>query len=282
MRSPFKIDGPTCIAFSGGRTSAYMLHRVLEENGGLPAECVVSFQNTGKEHAATLEFVHAVETNWGVPIVWLEYASAEKRKYVVVDYETAAQNGEPYADLIRQRKYLPNPIARFCTAELKIRPCNRYLQDQGWDEWDQFIGIRADEQRRVVRVRNRPNPELKGVTNVVPLADAGIDVEQVGAFWDSQPFDLQIPTVDGVARLGNCDLCFLKGARQIQSIIAHEPHRADWWAEQESIASELTSNPNGALFRADRPSYSAMRDRAASQDDMFGADEEMLGCWCGD
>jgi len=32
--NPFLITEPTCISFSGGRTSAYMLHKVLETGGG--------------------------------------------------------------------------------------------------------------------------------------------------------------------------------------------------------------------------------------------------------
>ena len=66
-RDPFKIDGQTCISFSGGRTSAYMLWRVLRSNGGtLPTECVVCFANTGKEDGATLRFVRGCGERWGV------------------------------------------------------------------------------------------------------------------------------------------------------------------------------------------------------------------------
>ena len=34
MRNPYEILEPTCISFSGGRTSAYMLHKVLQAGGG--------------------------------------------------------------------------------------------------------------------------------------------------------------------------------------------------------------------------------------------------------
>ena len=68
MHDPFLITEPTVISFSGGRTSAYLLWRVLQSNNGLPEEAIVCFANTGKEEEATLEFVRDCEQNWGVEI----------------------------------------------------------------------------------------------------------------------------------------------------------------------------------------------------------------------
>ncbi len=95
MSDPFKITDTTVISFSGGRTSAYMLWRVLEANAGLPSDAVVLFANTGKEEEETLCFVRDCSLNWGVPITWLEYLS-DYPKYRVVDFDTASRNGEPF------------------------------------------------------------------------------------------------------------------------------------------------------------------------------------------
>jgi hypothetical protein len=273
----FEITEPTCISFSGGRTSAYMLWRVLQAHGGkLPAEAVVCFANTGKEDEATLRFVKRVSDEWSVPIVWLEFRDTEER-FEVVSFETASRNGEPFEALIRKRNYLPNPVTRFCTIELKIRPIGRYLLSIGMAETKteaenmSMIGMRADEPRRAARIADKSR---------IPLTKIGITKQDVGDFWRAQPFDLDLPNMNGVTMHGNCDLCFLKGGAQILSLIQEKPERAVWWAKMENTS--LASKPSGAVFRSDRPSYAQMASFAAEQSDMFDPNEEAIACFCGD
>jgi 3'-phosphoadenosine 5'-phosphosulfate sulfotransferase (PAPS reductase)/FAD synthetase len=277
MSDPFKIDGQTCISFSGGRTSAYMLWRVLQSNGGkLPEEAVVCFANTGKEDEATLKFVRDCAEAWQVPITWLEFRDTEDR-FTVVNFDTASRNGEPFEALIRKRNYLPNPVTRFCTIDLKIRPIGRYLLSLGMAETKteaenmSWIGMRADEQRRAAKIADKSR---------IPLWADGVTKEDIGAFWRAQPFDLNLPNNNGVTMHGNCDLCFLKGGSQVLSLIAEKPERAVWWVKMEAL--ELASKPSGAVFRSDRPSYSAMAKFASDQSDMFDPKEEAISCFCGD
>jgi 3'-phosphoadenosine 5'-phosphosulfate sulfotransferase (PAPS reductase)/FAD synthetase len=280
MIDPFQILEPTCISFSGGRTSAYMLWRVLQSNGGkLPEDAIVCFANTGKEDEATLKFVRDCEVNWNVKIHWLEYCYHETpaQRFKVVDYETASRDGQPFFELIDQNgsPYLPNPVARICTAKLKIRVIHHYLKSIGWehDESSDWVGIRADEQRRASKIdRSR-----------TPLVVAGITKEDVGAFWRSQPFDLGLPNMNGVTMHGNCDLCFLKPAHQVLSLIQEKPERALWWMKMEAHASSSNKTyGDGAKFRKDRPSYKEMYKFAQNQTDMFDKDEEAIACFCGD
>jgi 3'-phosphoadenosine 5'-phosphosulfate sulfotransferase (PAPS reductase)/FAD synthetase len=274
---PFKIDGPTCISFSGGRTSAYMLWRVLQSNGGLPDEAVVCFANTGKEEEATLRFVQDCAEQWGVPITWVEYHRG------AVTPETASRSGEPFEAVIKQRSgMLPNQVSRYCSSELKTRTMHRHLRDMGWTEWDTMIGIRADEPRRVAKFRAKPSPETKAEEVVMPLADAGISRYAVETFWRAMPFDLGLDSVGGVTAAGNCDLCFLKPARRVMSLIAEKPSRAVWWAKQEANAMSTATTYYGARFADDRPSYAAMMKAAADQVDFIGHDEEAIPCFCGD
>lgn len=281
---PFKIDGPALISFSGGRTSAYMLYRIVQAHGGtLPDDVKVTFANTGKEMPQTLDFVRDCGERWGVEIVWLEYAHAEKPKdrWRLVTYETASRNGEPFKALIDMRQYLPNPVTRFCTQEMKISAIHRWAKSVGMGEADRVIGFRADERHRLARIRAREAGGRDPWVVVAPLVEAGTAKRDVQEFWNKQNFDLRLPNINGTTPLGNCDLCFLKSAASIQGIMREAPQLADWWIKAEAEA--LASKPSGARFRQDRPSYAAMLDAVQRQQNFdFGDRDELIDCFCGD
>ena len=284
MSNPFEIIEPTCISFSGGRTSAFMLYKILEAHDmSLPEEAKVVFANTGKEEEATLKFVNECSKRWNVEITWLEFAVENNEKISkVVNFETASRNGEPFESCINfYQPSLPNGRARYCSSQMKTRTMHRYLKSLGWTEWDSFIGIRADEPRRVAKFRVNPHPESKHETVCMPLVMTNVSSKEVGEFWSSQCFDLELPNINGKTMHGNCDLCMLKPKAQILSLITEKPERALWWIKQEEEASKRCAG-DGKFFAIDRPSYAQMHKYAAEQTDMFDKTEEGISCFCGD
>jgi 3'-phosphoadenosine 5'-phosphosulfate sulfotransferase (PAPS reductase)/FAD synthetase len=261
MQDPFKITEPTLISFSGGRTSAYMLWRVLQSNGGIPDDAAVCFANTGKEDEATLKFVQNCSDHWGCHINWLEYRVG-KPGYETVTFESASRNGEPFDLLITKKNYLPNTFARFCTQELKVNLFKKAFPNHQLT----FVGIRADEPRRVAKMANNKDEKY------CPLAVSGVTQQDVMEFWKSQPFDLELETMNGNALLGNCDLCFLKKLNHKNLLIRQYPDKANWW-----VAKEKQIN---AVFRQDHPSYQQMVKNLDKQKEMF--EDESIPCFCGD
>ena len=281
MSNPYRINSPTCISFSGGRTSAFMLYQVLKAHQmSLPPEAIVCFANTGKEDEATLKFVQDCSKHWNVEIHWLEFQDADP-SFKRVDFNSAARNGEPFEALISRYPYLPNGRARYCSSYMKTRTMHRYLKSIGWEEWDSFIGIRADEPRRVSKFRANPHPESRHETICMPLASLKVSAKDVGKFWVNSDFDLGLPNINGKTMHGNCDLCYLKPKSQILSLIKEKPERALWWIKQEELASKRCEG-NGQFFAIDRPSYAAMYKYSFEQSDMFDPNEETISCFCGD
>lgn len=237
-------DGNVQISFSGGRTSAYMLHQILAVNGDLPDRVKVVFANTGREMPETLDFVQECGDRWGVSVVWVEFRrhANPRERFEVVGHNRASIDGEPFEALIRQKKYLPNQQTRFCTSELKVRPAKEYLISLGWSQWQSALGIRADEPRRVNRT-----PHKERWQRWYPLADAGASRRDVARFWRKQPFDLRLPHVNGNTALGNCDGCFLKSEAHLAMVARDHPERHGWWENMERLVSDSTTG-GGAQF----------------------------------
>lgn len=272
---PFFFSEQAIISFSGGRTSGYMLWRILQAHGGaLPDHVKVFFVNTGREMPATLDFVSACADAWNVHIRWLEYRREENtNRAVEVTRLTASQQGEPFEALAETRSYLPNPVARFCTVELKIRTMHRFARDTfGWTRWLNIVGLRADEPRRVERALDPARQKRDGYVTVCPLAPAGIEEHHVLSFWKEQPFDL------GLAGPweGNCDCCFFKNRAALYRMWHDHPERLAWWQKMEQRTHAMGG---GGTFRADREDIATMTKHfKESRGFFFNVDEPTLPC----
>jgi 3'-phosphoadenosine 5'-phosphosulfate sulfotransferase (PAPS reductase)/FAD synthetase len=216
------------ISFSGGRTSAYLLHKLLDL---IPKEnIIVNFANTGREDEATLKFIKDNEDYLGMKFNWIEFDLDENDKptFNIVDYETASRNGEPLYKSIKHSKYVPNVMQRRCTIASKIETMKRYMESLklGFDNYVTYIGIRYDEPKRWSKELHQfgNNAQIK----CYPLVDWKTTKQDVLNYWSKMPFDLQL-----VEPFGNCDLCMLKSTKRRIAVLKQKPEIAKWWSDIE-------------------------------------------------
>lgn len=296
----FRIQGPALLSFSGGRTSALMLWCILVAHGGeLPDDVVVAFANTGKEREETLRFVHECGSRWGVRIWWVEWrpksalpddrTAANDNQFEIVGFNSASRAGEPFADVIRRKQFLPNVAMRYCTTKLKVDTMRRLMLSLGYTKWLNAVGLRYDEGHRVLKQLARNDAGKERYVSVMPLSKARIVKRGVLQFWlgptgrledGSRPqgFDLGLRDYEG-----NCDLCFLKGRAKLAQLIRERPERAQWWSTMEIRARSAART--GARFNK-RESYAQLAAAVANQPVFEFADDGQdydveCGLWCG-
>ena len=294
MINPYKFDDyETVISFSGGRTSGYMLKKILDAyENNIPKNIHIIFCNTGKEMNETLSFVNKCQIEWNVNIVWLEYDSInDEHGFKITNYNEASRNGAPFNLLLktlRNRRIaagktekddpfsvLPNPVARFCTKYLKYDAIRKYMHSINIKKYDEVLGLRYDEPRRAIRARNA---STRNKSKLTPLFTDKKTKEDILSWWSSYKFDLALPIINGEAPHGNCDLCFLKKKSKIEKLIREDVNRAKWWADQEQEFNNV--------FRKDRPNYAQLINliNLDKQTSLFtdANDDEDISCFCHD
>ena len=278
IRNPYRVPRPAVISFSGGRSSGFMLKKIVDAYGGrLPGGIHVVYANTGMEREETLQFVDVCGREWGVEIAWVEYLWDAPHRTRVVDFATASRNGEPYAALIDRKGFVPSISIRYCSGFLKRDRIESYARHRlGLKRWHSVIGLRADEQRRVLRMRAMNCGSRTGAHAVLPLADAGVRQADVIEWWKTQPFDLRIPSY-----AGNCDACFLKGRAKLIHLIREDPTLADWWIEQEAKVANRTGPDGRACESMKRfrlgETYAELKAAALAHRDLFDEDAASSG-----
>jgi len=217
------------ISFSGGRSSAAMLHTCLEQYSETH-DIRITFVNTGLEHEDTLRFVDAVDRNFcqtkGYDVVWIEAVirgAGEGAQARVVTYETASRKGEPYEDAVAKHGVFCQTHPQ-CTSRTKTEPMEWYRKITGWEKgsYDTAIGIRADEKIRV-------SAKADEYRFVYPLVDGGWRKRDVNLFMEQFDWDLNLPS----DAYGNCVGCFKKSIRKLMTVAKSDPEYFDRFGEME-------------------------------------------------
>lgn len=228
------------VSFSGGRTSGFMCHWLLE-NKSDEYEFIFVFANTGQEHERTLRFCRDCDEAWGLNLVWIEAVVHKERlgcTHKIVDFESAARLGEPFERVIE--KYgIPNVEFLHCTRELKMNPIFSYKRSLGFkSNHPMAIGIRADETDRM-------SPTAKENGLVYPFIKmTQKTVADVRHWWAKQDFDLDLPE-----HLGNCVTCQKKSIRKLLTVAKYEPERFDFFDRMETIHGNTGAGNKRVFFR---------------------------------
>jgi len=206
------------VSFSGGRTSAYMCHWLIN-NKSDDYELIFVFANTGQEHEKTLEFVDRCDKEMGLNLVWVEaVVNPIKNKgttHKIVNFDTACRDGRLFEDMIKIFG-IPNAGFPHCNRELKLRPIKSYKNSLGFSrEHLMAIGIRSDEADRMSFKALE-----KGELTYPLIKWTQTTKAEVRHWWLTQDYDLDLPE-----HLGNCVTCWKKSDRKLMTIAKHEPIR---------------------------------------------------------
>lgn len=207
------------VSFSGGRTSAYLVYLMEQKRKVEDIKVDYVFIDTGAEHEATYDFVRAVVKKFNINLTILQ-AVINPELGKSSDYRVLSLNEMGWdLSVMREavRKHGNFTVNRpFCTERLKTVPIKKYLQDNYGKDYVSWLGIRADEPRR-----------LKEKNKVKYLAEiSDFEKQDVVNWWAKQSFDLQIDE-----HLGNCIFCIKKNDPKLALAQRCEPEKFEEWCE---------------------------------------------------
>ncbi|MFK5892274.1 MAG: phosphoadenosine phosphosulfate reductase family protein [Pseudomonadota bacterium] len=218
-----KINNIILVSFSGGRTSAYMCKWLLD-NKSRDFDLHFVFANTGLEHEKTLEFVDRCDREWGLNLTWIESVTHQEKgkgqTYNIVDFKTAARNGEPFESLVSVEG-LSGPGIPRCSGRLKTIPITKYRKTLGKKIWS-AVGIRVDEIDRISKTSKKDRVFYPLIT-MHPTTKA-----EIRYWFKEQSFDLEIPEHEG-----NCLTCWQKNLRKLLTVAKYNPEYFNFFKRME-------------------------------------------------
>lgn len=184
------------ISFSGGVESTTMC--ILYGKGAKAIWC-----DTGAEHKKMYERMDLVESKLK-RIHGDEFEIIRLKPSVKVKCEKV----DNLLDAVIKQKYMPSPMARYCTRQFKIEPIDNFLSSEG--ECELMIGFNADETIR------EGNHGLKvNVKYSYPLMEAGLNRDDCEDILRLHGLHPEFPVY---MLRGGCSMCFYKSEKEYKAL----------------------------------------------------------------
>src|ERR1044072_6725471 len=198
------------LGISGGKDSAALAIYLRQRQ----PDMVYYFCDTGKELDETYEYLTILETYLGRPIKRLN----PDRDF---DHYLKIYNG-----------YLPSPRMRWCTAMLKLKPFEDWMEQEYSDCLvKSSIAIRSDEREREGYISHEPN-----IVPVYPFKEAGIDKDEVFRILDEAGAGL--PKYYEWRTRSGCYFCFFQRKMEWVGLRERHPDLFEKAKEYEKVDEE--------------------------------------------
>ena len=159
------------------------------------------FCDTGKELPEVYDYINRLEAFLGQHIVRLPEELPEGGRN---DFDHLLKL---YGD------FLPSPMARWCTKDMKLAPFEKYIGD---DPVTNYVGIRVDEQDRKGYMTS-----MKDVETIFPFVDDGIDYNGVVKILEDS--GVGIPDYYKWRSRSGCYFCFYQRPSEWIGLYENQP-----------------------------------------------------------
>jgi len=226
------VDNPNIrhiVPISGGKDSSALAIYMLHEYPQINVEYV--FCDSECELRETYDYLDRLELLLGKKIT---------RVSVFDVYGIERKPTRNAFDLMLNERYggyLPGPMARWCTRELKIKPFEKYIGDSLAYS---YIGIRADENREGYKKGSKP-PVLSQKNNIVPVypfKENGIGLEGVQLLLETS--GLGLPEYYEWRSRSGCYFCFYQQIAEWQGLKERHPDLFEQAKQYEKDSAGFT------------------------------------------
>jgi 3'-phosphoadenosine 5'-phosphosulfate sulfotransferase (PAPS reductase)/FAD synthetase len=208
------IDNPEIrhiVPISGGKDSSALAIYMLQQYPQIEVEYV--FCDSECELPETYDYLERLQLLLGKPI---------KHVTAFDVYDVIRKPSRNAFDLMlteRYGGYLPGPMARWCTRELKIKPFEQYI---GSSVAYSYIGIRGDEDREGYAQKKSPVlSQKKNIVPVYPFKEDNIGLDDVQLLLEST--GLGMPDYYEWRSRSGCYFCFYQQIGEWQGLKERHP-----------------------------------------------------------